>query len=91
MKVLKISKDEIKEYEKLKIISQLAMAKGKIELLEKKYRCSFNEFDKIIKRKKSEDFNAWDDYIEWKAYIKTIEELKQKIKEIEGAENITVT
>ena len=88
MKVLKISKDEIKEYEKLKIISKLAMAKGKIELLENKYSCSFNELDKIIKNKESENFNTWDDYIEWKAYKKTIEKLKQRIKEIESAENI---
>jgi len=91
MKVLKLSKDEIKEYEKLKIISQMAPLKGKIELFEKKYRCRFKEFEKDIKRKEREDFGAWDDYIEWKAYLKTMQELETKIKEIEDALDITIT
>ena len=82
MKVLKIAKDEIKDYERLKIISRLAIVKGKIELFEKKYGFPFKEFNKKIKKKENEDFNVWDDYIEWKAYIKTLEELKQRIKEI---------
>lgn len=91
MKILKMPKDEIKEYERLKIISQMAMVKGKVELFEKKYRCSFNNFTKKVKKRENEDFNIWDDYIEWKAYAKSLEELKQKIKEIDDAEDIKVT
>ncbi|MBC8390811.1 MAG: hypothetical protein ISS13_04415 [Actinobacteria bacterium] len=91
MKILKIPKDEIKEYERLKIISQIAMVKGKIELFGKKYKCSFDNFAKEVKKRENEDFDIWDDYIEWKAYIKALDELKHKIKEIDNVEDITVT
>ena len=91
MKILKIAKDEIKEYEKLKILSQVAAVKEKIDLFEKKYQCTFSKFSKILMKKDSEDFSTWDDYIEWKAYVKTLDNLKQKIEEIEDAEDITIT
>jgi len=91
LKTLKISKDEIKEYEKLKVISQVAVVREKIELFEKKYRCCLDNFSKEINKRESEDFDMWDDYIEWKAYKKSLQELKQKIKEIDDAEDITVT
>ncbi|MBC7333535.1 MAG: hypothetical protein H5T85_03600 [Actinobacteria bacterium] len=91
MKTLKIPKYEIKEYEKLKIISQIAMVKEKIELFEKKYGCSFDNYSETIKEEETEKFEKWDDYIEWKAYVKSLEELKQRIKEIEDAKDITVT
>ena len=91
MKELKIAKDEIIEYEKLKIVSELVSIKGKVELFEKKYKISFNGFSKKMRKIRNEDFAVWDDFIEWKAYLKTLEELKQKIKDIDSAENITVT
>jgi hypothetical protein len=79
MKTLKISKDEIKNYEKLKIISQIALVKTKIELFEKKYDCSFKNFYEKIKKTEHEDFEKWDDYIEWKAYVESLQDLEQKI------------
>jgi hypothetical protein len=91
LKTLKISKDEIKDYEKLKIISQIALVKTKIELFEKRYNCSFKDFDKKIKKTKHEDFEKWDDYIEWKSYVESLQDLDQKIREIDDAEDITVT
>ena len=39
---------------------------------------------------REEDFEAWDEYIEWKAYVRTCEELKRKLKEIEKAEGIRI-
>ena len=60
--VIKISKEDIKTLEKLNIISQIAPIKDKIKALERKYGCSFQEFEEEIK--KEEDFQKWDDYIE---------------------------
>jgi hypothetical protein len=84
-----VTKDELKEYEKLKIISQLTPLKEKIRLFESKYKCSFEQFEKKI-NEEQENFGKWDDYIEWKAYIETFKDLTTKLKEAEDATDIKV-
>ena len=41
---------------------------------------------KLLKEIKSkpEDFEVWDDYMEWKACIKSAESLKEELKELEN-------
>lgn len=84
-----ISKEEIKEYEKLKVISQLTLVKEKIKLFESKYGCSLDRFREEIE-KNEENFGKWDDYIEWKANYETILDLEKKISEINNAKNIKI-
>ncbi|RLI78847.1 hypothetical protein DRP05_06000 [Archaeoglobales archaeon] len=84
-----VSSDEIKEYEKLKIISQLTPVRKKIRFFENKYGCSFEEFERKLKEKE-EKFEEWDDYIEWKAYIESLRGLERKLKEIKDAKDIRV-
>jgi len=84
-----VSSDEIKEYEELKIISQLTPIREKIKFFEKKYDCSFDEFERKLKEKE-EKFEEWDDYIEWKAYIESLRDLERKLKEIRDAKDIRV-
>ena len=38
---------------------------------EKKYGLEFEDFERQIKSAVKEDFEKWDDYIEWKAYSKS--------------------
>lgn len=66
-----VSGEEIKEYEKLKIISQLTPIKEKIRFFENKYGCSLEDFERSLKEKE-ESFEEWDDYIEWKAYVESL-------------------
>ncbi len=87
--VIKISKEDIKTLEKLNIISQIAPIKDKIKALEKKYGCSFQEFEEEIK--KEEDFQKWDDYIEWKAYAEKLKDLELSLSEIEDAKDIEIS
>jgi len=84
-----VSGDEIKEYERLKIISQLTPVREKIRFFENKYGCSFEEFERKLKEKE-EKFEEWDDYIEWKAYIESLKDLERKLKEIKDAKDIRV-
>jgi len=35
-----------------------------------------------------EDFERWDDFMEWKAYSESVKELQARIKIIEDAEDI---
>ncbi len=57
---------------------EIHTVKEKIRLFEKKYNNEFDKFEIEVKTGK-EDFAKWDDYMEWKAYIKTLKSLlKQK-------------
>jgi len=81
--------DEVKEYKKLKLISEMLPIKERIKLLENRYDCNFKNFEKKIK-KQPENFELWDDYIEWKAYQNKFDEIKGKIGEINNAKDITL-
>lgn len=74
---LKILADDVKEYKKLKLISEMIPIRERIKLFENKYNLNFREFEDKIKQQ-SEDFKLWDDYIEWKAYQNKFEEIKEK-------------
>ncbi|MHA1973670.1 MAG: hypothetical protein ACTSW1_11785 [Candidatus Hodarchaeales archaeon] len=88
---ISISKDEIKEYERLKIISEISLIKQRIQLLESKYNLTFEDFEKKVKNNKDEDFKEWDDYIEWKAYNQKKIDLKRRMDQISNVQDITIT
>jgi len=46
-------------------------------------------FEKKVKQEK-ENFEKWDDYIEWKAYVESLKNLESKLRKIEGAEDIRI-
>lgn len=54
---LKVSREEIKEYQRLKIISQLAPVRERILFFERKYGCSFEDFERRI-GEKAENFEV---------------------------------
>lgn len=85
-----VSRDEIKEYEKLKLISELALVKQHLQLFESKYGCSFQEFEDQLNRESQENFAAWDDYIEWKAYCEREKALATKMDQIAHAQDIKI-
>ncbi len=84
-----VSKRDILLHERLRIISELAPIREKIRLFEEKYRMTFEEFERKLKSSE-ESFEAWDDYIEWKAYARKLTELESKLREIEHAQRIRI-
>ena len=72
-----VSKDEIIEYKKLKTLSEITLTKEKVALFERKYQCSLNDFKKRLEENE-EEFEEWDDYIEWKAYSEQLIDLENK-------------
>ena len=86
---LVVSLRDVKAFEKLKVISQLAPLKEKIRSLEKKYGCDLQTFEEKIKQL-PEDFERWDDFIEWKAYFESKKELEARLKMIEDAKDVRV-
>ncbi|GAB6101569.1 hypothetical protein JCM16138_07920 [Thermococcus atlanticus] len=75
-----ISKRDVLAHERLRVISELAPIREKIKLFEEKYGMTLEAFEKKLKSS-VESFEAWDDYIEWKAYVKKLEELKSRLRE----------
>jgi len=87
---LKVTKEEIVNYEKLKMISEIASIKSRIKQFETKYECSFENFEEKVNSSQEENFEEWDDYIEWKGYFEALKDLDLKLKEIENVKNIRV-
>lgn len=68
-----VIKDEIFMYEKFKLIFELVLIWERILEFERKYGVSFEEFERRI-REENESFEVWDDYIEWKVYVRKFRE-----------------
>ncbi len=84
-----VSVDDIKAFEKLKLISQIAPVKERIRTFERKYGCNLHAFEDKLKQL-SEDFERWDDFIEWKAYADSLNDLESKLKKIEDATDFRI-
>lgn len=84
-----VSQEEIKDYLKLKTLSRLSALKEKLRLFEQKYRMTFSQFEKMV-LSTEEQFETWDDYIEWKAIEGMVSDLTKKLGEIESAGHIKI-
>jgi hypothetical protein len=74
-----VTVDDIKTFEKLKLISQIAPVKERINSYERKHGCNLRAFEDRIKQI-PEDFERWDDLIEWKAYADCLKDLESRIE-----------
>lgn len=84
-----VSAEDVKAFQKLKIISQLAPLKERIKSFERKYGCDLEAFENRQKQL-PEDFERWDDFIEWKAYSESLKDLESKLKKIENATDFRI-
>ncbi|MEE9378696.1 MAG: hypothetical protein V3V33_11760 [Candidatus Lokiarchaeia archaeon] len=84
-----ISKEEIIESKKLKVISEITLTKEKTTLFEKKYGCSIDAFRNRMEET-DENFKEWDDYIEWKANFELLKDLENRLIELDNAKNIKI-
>ena len=86
---LVVSAKDVKSFARLSVISELAPLKEKIRSLEKKYGCDLSTFEEKMLLL-PEDFERWDDFIEWKAYSESVKELEARLEMIEDAEDVKV-
>jgi len=89
--MIEINKKEIKNLYKIDLLAELHITKTRLSFFQKKYNCSLEEFEKKINENTDkENFENWDDLMEWKAYEKSSQEIKEKLEEIKN-ENYTLT
>ncbi len=65
------------------ILYEIHTVEDKLSFFESKYKTTFEKFEIAIKNS-TEDFEKWDDYMEWKAFHKKYEELSSQKKDIEN-------
>jgi len=87
--MIELSQNKAKDYLKAEILYGLNLTKEKLKLFEKKYGKSLEEFEAQLKNEK-ENFEKWDDYIEWKSYKKNMDNIEKRLIDIEN-ENIKIT
>ncbi|MBK5941667.1 hypothetical protein [Halochromatium roseum] len=80
--MINIDKQDIGNLLLLDYLASLHSAQEKLRLFERKYQTSLDEFSAALKASDQENFEAWDDGMEWKAYRRVSEDLSQKIEEI---------
>lgn len=73
-----VSKNEVADLLRLDLMARLREAKEKESLYRRTHQQSFEAFEQTV-RQGEEDFEQWDDYVEWKAYRKVRRDLEQKI------------
>jgi len=77
---------EIEFKNNLKAKAQLKMEYFRSKMLpfEKKYKCNFKDLNLRIHQETKEDFEKWDDYIEWEAIFKAFSEWKARLEELKN-------
>ena len=77
-----VYKQEIADLLLLEYHASLHTVRGKLRFFEQKYNQPWNSFKQQVEDASQEDFSRWDDYIEWKSYMKIFDELSCKIEEV---------
>jgi hypothetical protein len=84
--VLTLTKKQIGNWVLLDYLSQKQVFQEKISFLEKKYNLDLNSFEQQVEINTIENFEAWDDLIEWKAYNQFLSEINLKITDIRNGD-----
>lgn len=87
--MITVGKDHVSKLMLLEAYSEKHQAEGKLRLYNLKYNKTFQEFESLIQKNAEEKFEWFDDYMEWKAYRKHLNEINLKIVELKRA-NIKV-
>ena len=84
--MLTLTKKQIGNWVLLDYLAQKQQLQEKINILEKKYDVDLQTFENQVENASSEDFQAWDDLIEWKAYTQFLSEIDSKIADIRNGD-----
>ncbi|MCB9419734.1 MAG: hypothetical protein H6667_08015 [Ardenticatenaceae bacterium] len=80
--MITIQKHDVTNWLMIEYLAASHAVNEKLRLFERKYAQTWEAFSQELTASSDEDFTRWDDYIEWKAYIKTANDLATKMKEV---------
>lgn len=78
-----INSEIIKNLYYANILYEIHKSEDKLSFFKSKYKTSFEDFERDMKSS-DEDFEKWDDYMEWKAFLKKHRELSSQKADIEN-------
>ena len=78
-------REALKEQVLLLLLSKISRYEAECAFFEKKYGMSLEEFVKHLESHEKEDFEKEDDLLDWRFASETLDELKQRVQEIERA------
>ncbi|OQX81616.1 MAG: hypothetical protein B6D61_00460 [Bacteroidetes bacterium 4484_249] len=82
--MLVIDKHRVADWMLLSYMAEQRQLHEKIVLYEKKYGLTFTEFEIKINLKETENFDEWDDFIEWQAYTNFYTQITKTIDDIKS-------
>ena len=82
--------DKIKDYRNYQLIYEMHNINDKINYFESKYSANFDDFEANVLNSAQENFDTWDDYMEWKAYKRSLSDLISEKEDIENG-NYTIS
>jgi hypothetical protein len=80
--MITVQKQHVANWLIAEYLATLHAVNEKLRLFEHKYGQTWDEFSKEVEIASDEDLTQWDDYIEWKAYVKTAKDLALKMDEL---------
>jgi len=83
-----VSKEELLAFKKLDLLYQMNLLQEQSVRLERKYDCSLEEFRSLV-ADSDENYEMWDDLIEWEACNSALLEVRSMLERI-NAEDIEV-
>ena len=86
--MLKINKEHVSKLMLIEAYAEKHKTEERINLFKEKYKLNFSEFEEQV-FEKDESFEQYDDLMEWKAYENTLNDIKQRIHELQSG-NIQV-
>jgi hypothetical protein len=79
-----IKRETVKDLYYVHVLSEIHKVEDKISLFSAKYGLPFEKFETAVQSREVEHFESWDDYMEWKACEKSLQDLLIQKKDIQN-------
>ena len=76
------AQEEVLRDLRARTLLKMELYRSKMKLFEAKYETTFPRFQRRVEKHSNEDFDAWDDLIEWEAYYRGYQEWKKRRTEL---------
>ncbi|MFQ5640962.1 MAG: hypothetical protein ACE5IR_23540, partial [bacterium] len=63
---------------------KLAYYESQCRILEHKHKKPFAEYESELRSSKKEDFEKWEDFMDWETASSACEEMKERLQELEA-------
>ncbi|QTA87887.1 hypothetical protein [Desulfonema magnum] len=78
-----IAKQNVVDILLMEAFYEMHQVRDRLNFFQEKYQQTFENFS-VFMKKENENFEYFDDYMEWKAYTKLFDEVLKKIEELKN-------